>query len=141
MQGIFLDTNIFLRHLLNDVPAQSRAARQLITAVEQGALVAWTSPLVIAEIVFVLENPKTHNVDRPTLRDQLLPLLALSHLKLERKRLYPRVFELYVSSPIDYVDAYHAALLEHYKQHELYSFDRDFDAIAGLTRLEPPDAL
>jgi predicted nucleic acid-binding protein len=85
----------------------------------------------------VLENPKTHNVARSTLADQLLPLVALPHLKLERKRLYPRIFELHVSLPIDYVDAYHAALPEHYKQHELYSFDHDFDAIPGITRREP----
>jgi predicted nucleic acid-binding protein len=137
MQGTFLDTNIFLRHLLNDVPEQSHAAHRLVTAIEAGSLVAGTTPLVMAEIIFVLENPKTHRVDRATLRDQLLPLLALPHLKLERKRLYPRIFELYVSLPIDYVDAYHAALLEHYGQHELYSFDHDFDAIPGMTRREP----
>jgi predicted nucleic acid-binding protein len=137
MQGTFLDTNIFLRHLLNDVSEQSQAAHRLITAIEAGSIVAWTSPLVIAEIIFVLENPKTHHVPRPTLADQLLPLLALPHLKLEHKRLYPRVFELYVSLPIDYVDAYHAALLEHYRQHELYSFDHDFDSIPGMTRREP----
>jgi len=137
MQGTFLDTNIFLRHLLNDVSAQSHAAYRLIASIEAGSVVAWTSPLVIAEIIFVLENPKTHHVDRATLRDRLLLLLALPHLKLEHKRLYPRVFDLYVSLPIDYVDAYHAALLEHYKQHELYSFDHDFDAIPGMTRREP----
>jgi len=137
MQGTFLDTNILLRHLLNDVPAQSQAAHRLIRAIEAGSVVAWTSALVIAEIVFALENPKTHHVGRSTLADHLQPLLALPHLKLERKRLYPRIFELYVSLPIDYVDAYHAALLEHYGQHELYSFDQDFDAIPGMTRREP----
>jgi predicted nucleic acid-binding protein len=57
--------------------------------------------------------------------------------RLERKRLYPRVFELYVSYPIDYVDAYHAALLEHFKQQNLFSFDRDFDALPGLSRRQP----
>jgi hypothetical protein len=30
-----------------------------------------------------------------------------------------------------------AALLEHYGQHELYSFDQDFDAIPALSRREP----
>jgi predicted nucleic acid-binding protein len=137
MQGRFLDTNIFLRQLLNDVPEQSKAVRKLFASIEQKRTLAWTSPLVIAEIIFVLENPRTHRVARSTLRDQLLPLLGLPNLKIERKRLYPRVFELYVSLPIDYVDAYHAALLEYYQQPELYSFDHDFDAIPGITRREP----
>jgi hypothetical protein len=40
-------------------------------------MVAWTSPLVVAEIVFVLSNPKTYDVSRRQLRDILLPLLRL----------------------------------------------------------------
>ncbi len=114
MQGTFVDINIFLRHLLDDVPTQSAAARGVFTAIEQRSILAWTSPLVIAEIIFVLDNPKTYAVPRAVLRDQLLPLLSLPNLKLERKRLYPRVFDLYVSLPIDLVDAYQAALIEHY---------------------------
>ncbi len=110
---------------------------RLITAIEQGNVLAWTSPLVIAEIIFVLESPKTYNIARETLRTQLLPLLGLANLRLERKQLYPRIFALYVSYPIDYIDAYHTAMLEQYHQHDLFSFDRDFDALPGLTRREP----
>ncbi len=84
----------------------------------------------------MLDNPTTYAVLRAVLRDQLLPLLSLPNLKLERKRLYPRVFDLYVSLPIDLVDAYHAALIEHYGQDSLYSFDTDFDRIAGMKRRE-----
>jgi predicted nucleic acid-binding protein len=137
MQGTFVDTNIFLRHLLNDVPGQSQAANRLIKAIEDGSTLAWTTSLVIAETVFVLENPRTHNVSRAALRDALLPLLALPRLKVERKRFYPRVFDLYVSYAIDYVDAYHAALLEHYRQTKLLSFDTDFDKLPVVARLEP----
>ncbi len=137
MQGTFLDTNIFLRHLLNDIPDQAAAAHRLITAIERGNVLAWTSPLVIAEIIFVLESPKTYHIARETLRTQLLPLLGLANLRLERKQLYPRIFSLYVSYPIDYIDAYQAAILEQYHQRELFSFDRDFDALPGLTRREP----
>lgn len=137
MQGIFLDTNIFLRHLLNDLPDQSAACRELIRSIEDGHIVAWTTDLVIAEIVFVLANPKTYDVSRAGIRDLLLPLINLAGLKIERKRLYPRVFDLYVSRPIDYVDAYHAALIESGQQGQLYSFDAHFDSIDGLTRLEP----
>ncbi|MGH2442326.1 MAG: PIN domain-containing protein [Chloroflexota bacterium] len=137
MQGTFLDTNIFLRHLLNDVPSQSAAAHRLIKALEAGSVRGWTSPLVVAEIVFVLENPKTYHIARPVIAENLLLLLGLAHLRIDHKRLYPRVFELYVTRPIDYVDAYHAALLEHGRQDELYSFDQDFDLIDRLRRRAP----
>jgi predicted nucleic acid-binding protein len=137
MQGTFLDTNVFLRYFLNDVPSQSRAARALLGAVENNEITVWTSSLVIAEVVFVLENPRTYAVGRSALRDNLLPLLSLPNLKLERKAIYSRAFDLYVSTSIDFIDAYHVALIEHYRQHELYSFDQHFELVPGITRLEP----
>jgi predicted nucleic acid-binding protein len=136
-RGTFLDSNIFLRHLLNDDPVRSSACRELFRTIERHEFFAWTSSLVISEVVFILSNPRTYGIDRETIRDLVLPLIALPNLRLERKQLYPRVFEIFVSYLIDYVDAYHAALLEHYGQRDLLSFDHDFDALPGLTRREP----
>jgi predicted nucleic acid-binding protein len=137
MQGPFLDTNIFIRHLVNDVPVRSAACRELFRAIERQELTAWTTPLVIAEVVFVLSNARTYDVDRPALRDRLLPLISLPNLKVERKQLYPRIFDLYVNHPIDYVDAYHAALLERGPDLVLFSYDADFDLLPNLQRREP----
>jgi predicted nucleic acid-binding protein len=133
----FLDTNVFLRHLLNDDPRQSPACFALIQAIEQGRLRAWTSDLVIAELVFVLSNKRMYNLPRDNIRDLLLPLIGLPGIELARKRLYHRVFELYTSLPIDYVDAFHAALMESRQRTEVYSYDADFDRIGGLQRMEP----
>ncbi len=137
MTDPFLDTNVFLRHLLNDDPVRSRACFDLIRRIEQGELTAWTSDLVIAELVFVLSSKRTYNLDRETIRDLLLPLVGLPGLKLQHKRTYRRVFDLYTSLPIDYVDAYHAAVMEARRAPEVYSFDTHFDQIAGLRRREP----
>lgn len=133
----FIDTNIFLRHLTRDDPQKARACFTLIEAIEQGKLSAWTSDLVIAELVFILSQKDTYNLSRDAIRDILLPLINLPGLKLAHKRMYARVFELYTSLPIDYVDAYHAALMERRGALELYSYDTDFDRIPGITRLEP----
>jgi predicted nucleic acid-binding protein len=95
MEQYFLDTNIFLRHFLNDHPVYSPAARELLRAVEQGNVSAWTSDLVIAEIVFVLSNKQTYRLSPAQIRDLLLPVLSLPHLKLAHKKLYPRIFDLY----------------------------------------------
>jgi predicted nucleic acid-binding protein len=137
MSTRFLDTNILLRHLLNDDPIQSPAALTLIQAIEQGRVNAWTSDLVIAEVVFILANKHTFNLSRDAIRDLLLPLINLPGLKLPRKRLYRRIFDLYTGLPIDYIDCYHAALIERRRPPEIYSYDTDFDRIAGITRVEP----
>jgi len=133
----FLDTNIFIRHLANDDPQRSPACLALIHAIEEGRIEAWTSDMVIAEIVYVLSSKRTYNLDRETIRDLILPIINLPGIKVPNKRLYLRVFELYVTTPVDYVDAYHAALMESRKEGELYSYDLDFDRVPGLRRLEP----
>ena len=133
----FLDSNILLRHLTNDDPQRGQACFALIQAIEHGELSAWTSDLVIAEVVFVLSNKNTYHLERETIRDLLLPLINLPGLKLPHKRLYGRVFELYTSLPIDYIDAYHVAWMEWRGTTEVLSYDKHFDRVEGIQRREP----
>lgn len=133
----FLDANIFIRHFTNDHLVQSPACFALIQAIEQGKVQAWTSDLVISEVVYVLASKALYNVSRDTIRDLLLPLIELAGIMLPNKRLYRAVFDLYTSLPIDYVDAYNAALMKSRKQFEIYSYDTDFDRIPGIKRSEP----
>ena len=137
MSPRFVDTNIFLRHLLNDHPVHSPAAFALIQAIEQGTKVAWTSELVIAELVWVLSSRQGYDLPRERIRSVLLPLITLPGLQVPHKRLYRRIFDLYVLLPIDYVDAYHAVMLFQRGEIELYSYDTDFDRVPGLSRQEP----
>jgi predicted nucleic acid-binding protein len=133
-----VDTNVLLRHLLGDHPTHSPAAKQLIRDIERGAITVWTTPLTVAEVVFVLSGKRTYNLSRDVIRATLLPIIELPHIKLPNKRLYRRIFDLYVSHPnLSYVDAYQAALVEQRTPPELYSFDTDFDAIQSITRVEP----
>lgn len=133
----FLDANIFIRHLTNDNPVQSPMCFALIQAIEKGKVRAWTSDLVILEVIYVLSSKNLYNVSRERIRDLLLPLINLPGIKLTNKRLYRRVFDLYTSLPIDFTDAYNAALMESRKKTEIYSYDKDFDRIPTVTRLEP----
>ncbi len=137
MSAPFLDSNILVRHLTNDDPERGSACFAIIQAIEQGKLQAWTSDLVIAEVVFVLSGKATYNLDRGTIRDLLLPLIELPGLRITNKRLYRRVFELYATSPLDYTDAYHVALMEQRGTSEVLSYDRHFDRVEGIQRREP----
>ena len=133
----FLDSNILLRHLTNDDPQRGRACLATIQAIERGELTVWTTDMVIAEVVFVLANKDTYNLGRETIRDLLLPLIELPGVKLPHKRLYRRVFELYTTRPIDYVDAYHVAHMERRGTTEVLSYDGHFDRIEGIKRVAP----
>ena len=134
----FLDTNIFIRYLTNDDPVHSPAALALVREIEKGSISVWTTELVVAEVVFILSNRRTYNLDREYISAVLLPILLLAGISLANKNVYPRAFDLWVSVPhLSYVDAYHAARIELEPEKFLYSFDTDFDKIPGLIRQEP----
>src|SRR5205807_8337304 len=78
----FIDTNVFLRHLLNDDPVLSPAAREIIRTIEEDGVIGWTSDLVIAELVFVLSSKRLYNQPRAAIAEHLLPLIHLASLKL-----------------------------------------------------------
>jgi len=131
----FLDTNVILRHLTADHPRQSPKCKALIAGLETGTVEAWTTHLVAAEAVFVLD--RIYKFTRQQIADALLPILELPGLHLPQKRLFRRVFELYTSLSLGFVDCYHAALVERREGRRLLSYDTGFDRVSGLVRLEP----
>ncbi len=131
----FLDTNVLLRHLRQDLPEQSERATAYLERVEQGQLQVRTADTVIFETVFTLQ--RTYRQPKQAIRDAVLPLIELPGIILPAKRRFRRVFDLYVNLNISFADAYHAVLMEKLKLTEVVSFDREFDRVPGLQRLEP----
>ncbi len=132
---VFVDTNIFLRHLRNDHPEMSPKATAFLQRVEHGDLKARTADTVVFEIVYTLQ--RTYKTPKPDIQNALLSLLALPGIVLPRKQRYRKVFEYYVHLNISFADAYHAVLMEELKLDTVVSFDTEFDRVARLTRTEP----
>ena len=131
----FLDTNVFLRHLLGDDPKQSPRATGFFQRVERNELRARTSEIVVFEVVFTLQ--RRLRLSKEAIRDSVLPLLELPGLILPRKRRFSDVFDLYVDHNIAFADAYHAVLMKQAGLTEIVSFDREFDRLPGIRRIEP----
>ncbi len=131
----FLDTNILLRHLLADHPEHSPRATAFLTRVERGELQVRTADTVVFETVFTLQ--RHYHQPKDAIRDALLPLLELPGIVLPGKRRYRKVFDLYIQLNVPFADAYHAVLVERLKLDSIVSFDRDFDRVPGITRVEP----
>jgi len=135
MATVFLDTNVLLRHLLQDDPEQSMKASAFLERLEHGELKARIADTVVFETVFNLQ--RRHGVTKAAIRDELLPLIELPAIELPNKHRLRRVFELYVDSNISFADAYHVALMEQLGIEEIATFDRDFDRLPGIRRVEP----
>jgi predicted nucleic acid-binding protein len=131
----FLDTNIFLRHLRGDHADFSPRATALLQRIEQGSLKVRTADTVIFETVFTLE--RRYKQSKEAIRDAFLPLIELSGIELPGKRRFRQVFGYYIEKNISFADAYHAVLVESLRLTQIISFDRDFNRIPALTRVEP----
>ena len=131
----FLDTNVLLRHLLQDDPDQSPRASAYLGRVERGELAVETADTVVFETVFTLE--RRHRRPKAAISDQLLGFLELPGVILPGKRYLRDVFELYVGHNIAFADAYHVVQMRRRGLTEIVSFDREYDRVPGITRVEP----
>ncbi len=122
-----------LRHLRQDDPILSSKATAILYRIEEGTLQARTSDAVIFETVFTLQRYKQ---PRDRIAEAIVPLIELPGIVLPGKRHYRKVFALYQSSPLGFVDCYHVALMQRLGLGEILSFDTEFDRVPGIKRRE-----
>jgi uncharacterized protein len=138
----FLDTNVLLRYLAQSVTAEDQRkaerARDLLLRVERGEERVTTSPVVIFETVFTLH--RSYRVPRDEIRDRVSEILSLRGLHLPGKRLFLQALSYFAQTNLSFGDAYNVVVMQAQGISEIYSWDRDFDRVPGITRLEPePD--
>jgi predicted nucleic acid-binding protein len=132
----FLDTNVLLRHIAADEPTHRVLATALIRRVERGELTVRTADTVVFETVFSLQT--FYQIQRPVIRDAVLPIIELPGIKLPGKASYRYAFDLYVNRQgLSFGDCFHLALMRRLKLTEMITFDRKLGRVPGITRVEP----
>jgi uncharacterized protein len=134
MPVCFLDTNILLRYLTRDDEPKAQRALNLLMRVEQGEEKVITSSLVIFETVFTLQS--FYKVPRQRIKELILSIISLRGLHLPGKNVYYHAFDFYVTKNISFADAYNAAYMLSEQVSSIYTWDKDFDKIDGIVRLE-----
>lgn len=135
MHKRFLDTNVLLRYFTRDDEDKAERARALLTRVDRGEEKIITSPLVLFEVIFTLQS--FYGVERTRIRELIAPILAMRGLELAFKGVFDQALELYAGTSISFADAYTAAYMTQRGANEIYSWDTDFDKLAGVVRVEP----
>ena len=135
----FLDTNIFLRYLTRDDEEKAEACYLLFQRAKQGEEDLFTCEAIITEVVYVLSsNRAPYRLSHDEIRARLTPLLTLRGIRIPQKRIYIRALDIYASLPsLDFEDALAVAHMERVGATEIVSYDRDFDLVTGLERVEP----
>ena len=131
----FIDTNIFIRFLVNDIPQKADACEKIFKNAVAKKETLFTTEMVIAEIVWVLES--YYELSQQEVQEKVEKILNTPNLICPHKDLILNALTIYGEKNIDYIDAYNALILKNKGITELYSYDKHYDRMDWLTRLEP----
>lgn len=137
MSDPFVDTDVLVRLITGDDPVEQAAAADLFRRVASGDVGGRAPESVIADTVFVLSSSRLYGMSRDRVREALAPLLGLPAFRVRNRPEVLRALDLYATTRLDVSDALLVAAMEQEGAVDLYSYDRHFDRIAGITRQEP----
>lgn len=126
----YVDTNVLLRHVIGDSPEQARAAAALLRGSE--ALIL--TPVTFIEIAHVLRS--TYGFTRDAVAKRLEAVLQLPAIAGDLG-LLSAALDIHRQRGVGLPDALLAAEALQAGIPEIFSFDRGFDRIPGVTRITP----
>lgn len=133
----FIDANILLRALTGTEPAQAAASRALLLRVEAGQEKVTTSPLVLFEVIFTLHSKRSYSLPKKRVAGLLSPVLQLRNFQIPQRRLWLAALQKWSTYPIDFTDAYNVVVMESSGVLEVYAWDKGYDQVGTITRIEP----
>jgi predicted nucleic-acid-binding protein len=126
-----VDTNVLVRHLTGDPPAQARRATGFLRRGNELLL----TDVIFAELVYVLRS--VYARPRPDVATAARALLAMPSVTVGDLDLLLRSLEHYETERVDFAEAYLAAAAELTGVNAVVSFDRDLDRIPTVERIQP----
>ena len=126
-----LDTNLIIRFLTADDPQKAQAVKDLFSSDK----VFFLPDVAFAEIIWVLSS--YYEFGREEIYEKIKSLLAFRKISCNRLLLSQALENYRNFNFLDFVACSLAALLQTRKRKVLYSYDRDFDKVKGLKRIEP----
>ena len=135
MKKVFIDTNILLRYLTKDDPVQYPRCRTLFKKAQNGEMLLVTSTLVIAELIWTLSSH--YQVAKEQIIEKVTIIVGSAAVQIPDKEIIAEALVIYARKNVDYIDAYNAVLLKHLNLKAIYSYDKVFDKLETVQRLEP----
>ena len=132
----FIDTNLFLRFLTNDVPRQADAVERLLQRAGVGEIQLVTNSMVIAEIVWTLES--FYGLTPADIKTKVMAILGTPGIEVDDSSLVLQAIADYVEFNVDFADAFNAAWSVSQGMEKVFTFDqRHFRRLSGFVPVVP----
>ena len=129
MKSLFVDTNLIVRHLVQDHEKHARAAAKLFAACDRGELVLHILPVVLAECVFVLDSFYQHA--RSDIAGALSRLISSAGVQVLDLPVHLDALDRYRKNKVHFVDCVIAANAAAERK-AVASFDRDLRKLTDV---------
>lgn len=134
----YLDANVFIRYATEDDIEKALAAQQLFNRVARGEERVALLEVTVAEVVFVLGSKALYAMSHQDIADRLRALLTHRNVQMSHKGRCLHALDLFAEhQSLSFGDAMICAAALDEDEAEVYSYDRGFDRVPGVTRLEP----
>lgn len=128
---IFIDTNIF-------VEISSRTGEKTIKSAElfkKSNLSLITTDVVICELEWILRS--FYKVKKDEIINYIRKILTIPNLEISNRDIVEVALDIFSLKSIDWVDAMSIAYCQKESVKKIYTYDKHFNKIKSLTRLEP----
>lgn len=135
----FVDTNVFLRAVLNDEAEKFEECRKFLEQVKLGKAIAVTSYVVMAEMVWTLA--RSYKATKKEIGKSIKSVVNLRNLRLEDNYDLERAIGWFEEGKAKFVDCLIASNeMVRNGERVIVSYDREFDKL-GVVRKEPGEII
>ena len=128
-----LDTNVLVRYVVEDDPAQLAAARRLISRCVNEGLALFVPVTVVLEFEWVLRS--NFGFAKGDVLVTLSNLLSAAELTFESERALEVALRLFREGSADFADCLHIALANQAGEPPLWTFDKGAAKVSGARLL------
>lgn len=126
MRIIVIDTNVFLRYLLNDHPIFSKKAKKLFLLAQHEKIELYLDEIVLAEIIWTLSS--YHKIPKNQIKNSLKILISQRWIVNPRKKLMLETLDNFALKKVDYIDSWLFVVANSLKL-KIGSLDKDFNRL------------
>jgi predicted nucleic acid-binding protein len=128
---VFVDTNVFLRFLTNDVPEQAAAVEALFQRAAAGGVRLTTNAVVLAELVWVLES--YYRLGRSEVQERAMAVACMDGLVIPEVDVVIDALLAYGEANVDFIDAYSACWMRERGLSRVATFDKQhYSRLEGM---------
>lgn len=126
MKKLYVDTNNFLRFLLQDNIEQAKVAEKKFTLAKEEKVKIIIISEVIPELVYVLSG--VYKLSRVKVAKYIEYIVKTAYFNVEQRDVWVKVMSIYPQVNVDIVDIFLAVKAKD-EDGEVLSFDKDFEKL------------